>query len=453
MHDDELDEAERRALEAWATLPPPADFADRVVAARARAPAPARRRRWPLVVTGAVACAAAAALFTLTRTPSRADRGELIAASRTTRALGDRAVAVAEPSATLSWQIEDDGDAAIEQRAGEVFYRVERGGRFVVHTPVGDVHVTGTCFRIEVDPMNKPKQLLLSGAVGATLAAGIVVTVYEGHVIADARGARTELAAGQRATIGADGRAVIDDAHAPAEAAFAAVAAAATPDDKTASREQLLARTVTQRNEIAKLRGRLAELEQQGGSDSLTAGGGDGRRWAEASPDQLARWATECRLRNDEPGLDGWQPSTSLGRNERGLEPEELSAYNAALSEVQQRWRQQVRALYIEATNDVAGADVLSINAMHSEILQKSTPGEHNLVLQKLAAERAGLAQPPADLSATSPYERLMRGYLQLGDETEQALAKRLGAERAAAIRGEGWGQRSEWSGCPDPAR
>ncbi len=74
-------------------------------------------------------------------------------------------------------------------------------------------------------------------------------------------------------------------------------------------------------------------------------------------------------------------------------------------------------------------------------------------MLQRLANERAGLAPPPAELSKTSPAERLMRAYVQLGDQTEAALAKRLGPERAAAIRGDGWGSRSDWSGCPDASR
>jgi hypothetical protein len=152
-----------------------------------------------------------------------------------------------------------------------------------------------------------------------------------------------------------------------------------------------------------------------------------------------------------EPGFDGWRPSTTLGKNERGLEPGELAPYNAALSEIQQQWKQLVRALYIEATGDVTGADTLSIDAMRSEIQEKSGE-ESSVILQRLANERAGLAQPPADPSKSSPLERMMRAYLKLGDDTEAAIAKRLGPERAAQIRGDAWGSRSDWSGCPDPS-
>ena len=43
-----------------------------------------------------------------------------------------------------------------------------------------------------------------------------------------------------------------------------------------------------------------------------------------------------------------------------------------------------------------------------------------------------------------------MRASFQLGDQSEAALAKRLGAERAHAIRGDGWGARWELGGCPN---
>ena len=447
MNDDELNESERAALDACQPLAPPADFAARVLAARA-APRIAPRQTWRIVAAGIAAAAAAAAAIAIValRPASQAASGELVAAAiRTTRALGDRAVAVAEPTATLAWQIDDDGDAVIEQRAGDVFYRVDRGGPFVVHTPAGDVRVTGTCFRIEVKAMNRVKQLVLSGTVGAVVATGVVVTVYEGHVIADSKqGAHTELVAGSRATIGPDGRTVV-------AALGAADGTALAFDDRTATREQLLARANVQQGEIAKLRARVGELERSTDRrDHHDNGAEPGRAWYDPSAERLAGWVGECHVRSDDPGFERWQPSTSLGKNDRGLEPGELSQHNAALSEIQQQWKQLVHALYVEATGDVAGAETLSLDAMSGEIQEKASPGEHNVLLQRIAQERAGLAQPPADLSKTSPFERLFRSHLKLGDQAEQALAKRLGPERAKAIRGDGWGSRSDWSGCPE---
>jgi hypothetical protein len=435
---DELDPSERDALDTWAPMTPPNGFADRVLAAREIAPA---RKRWPLVAGLVAATAAAAAIaFMLLRAPSHhAAQGELAAQpTRVTKSLGERPIAVAEPQATLAWRIDDDGDAVIEQRAGDVFYRVEPGGSFVVHTPVGDVRVTGTCFRIEVT-MNRTKQLLLSGTVGAAIATGIVVTVYEGHVIADSKtGSRAEIAAGHRGTLSSDGRTVVDD-RTPTTIAM----------DDNVTREQLITRTHIQQSEIVKLRTRVAELEAAGDNHGDNEHGEDGRPWHDPSPEKLKEWAAACHVRNDEPGLDRWKPSTDLGKNERGLEPSELPQVNATFTELQKEWKQLVRALYIEATGDMQGADVLSSDAMRKEIEEKSAPEEHSLLLQRISAERAGMAQPPADLSKTSPYERLLRAYFALGDKAEAALAKRVGADRARAIRGEGWSSRWDMSGCP----
>ncbi len=155
-------------------------------------------------------------------------------------------------------------------------------------------------------------------------------------------------------------------------------------------------------------------------------------------------------MRADAPSFDHYQPMSPNQRNDRGIEPSEIPTVNAALGEVHQQWRQLLRALYIEATGDVAGADNLSISSMRSELQEKSSPGEHNLLLQRLARERAGLSPPPADLSKVSPYERMMRAFLELGNQAEAALARRLGPERAKEIRGDAWGSRSDWSGCPD---
>lgn len=124
---------------------------------------------------------------------------------------------------------------------------------------------------------------------------------------------------------------------------------------------------------------------------------------------------------------------------------------NGPLAEVQKRWGDLTRSPYIETTGDTVGADSLSSEAMRHEIEDKSPRGEMNVILQRISQERAGLAAPPADPSKTSPLERLMRANAELGDQSEAALARRLGAERAHAIRGEGWDSRHEMGGCPHP--
>ena len=109
-----------------------------------------------------------------------------------------------------------------------------------------------------------------------------------------------------------------------------------------------------------------------------------------------------------------------------------------------------MEALYIEATGDTQGADTLSYDAMRGEIEEKGADSEYSTLLQRIAMERAGMVPPPIDLSKASAFERMFRANLELGSKTEQALAKRLGPERAREIRGDGWDSRSVWAGCPD---
>lgn len=444
MQDDPPREDVDRALDAWTALLPPPEFADRVLAARdAALPSRPRLRRARLVV-GAVALAGAVAAVAVIalRTPHRAVRGELTAGQRTTAALGDRGLVVAEPQSELTWRIAD-GAADVTQRTGNVFYRVEPGGAFVVHTPAGDVRVTGTCFRIEVIPMRPNDKLVLAGIAGAAIASTVLVTVYEGHVIAETRSARTELAAGGQATLRAD------------DASIAAGATLATATDPAhASREQLIARTQQQQAQLLALRARVAQLEKVAarGSEELKDVPEPGRVWHDPSPEKLAEWVADCHVRTDQPSLDRFTPLTGPSKD-LGIEASEVAGYNAAITEMQKRWRDLVRSLYLETTGDAAGADSLSTESMRHEIEDKNPGEEHNLVLQKISQERAGLAAPPTDLARTSTLERLLRAYVALGDQSEAALAKRIGAERAHAIRGEGWSSRTELGGCPSKDR
>ncbi|MGE0872792.1 MAG: hypothetical protein AB7P03_29830 [Kofleriaceae bacterium] len=438
--DQELNPEERHTLEAWAPLAPSAGFADRVLAARQRS---LPRKRWPLVAGGVAACLAAAIAIVLVRTPSHESDGMLAATARTTATLGVRGKAVAEAHAELRWHIAGDGAASIDQSAGDVFYRVDPGGPFVVHTPAGDVRVTGTCFRIEVPIMNK-KHVLLSGTFGAALAAAVIITVYEGHVIAETKTGRTELVAGARATIGPDGKTIVDSANPATPAAMSGAIV-----DPNATREELIARATQQQLEIAKLRSRVSALENAGAGKKVRPED-VGRPWYEPSDETLKAWAAECRIRVDEPDITGFSALPAGETLDGHIKPEEVEHYNAAMLEVQQQWTKLVRALYVEVTGDSTGLDTLSLEAMRQEIQEKSPPEERPALLQRLARERAGLEPVPADTSKLSPLERMTRAWAQLGDQVESALAKRVGPERARQIRTpDGWGSRSEMAGCP----
>jgi hypothetical protein len=136
--------------------------------------------------------------------PEPASDGSLLASAREQHLIGERATVVAEPGADLSWRVATGGDAVVEQRTGIAFYRVEKGGSFVVKTPFGEAHVTGTCFTVEIPDMTT-KSHLLAAAGGAALAATLVLTVHEGSVDLKNDAGEVPVTAGEHATIAGAG--------------------------------------------------------------------------------------------------------------------------------------------------------------------------------------------------------------------------------------------------------
>jgi hypothetical protein len=427
----------------WPAEQPPDGFADRVLAATRAEPvrAPGRARRaW---LPGAALLGAAALLAVFVRPSTPVMMGERITATRETISLGARAIAVAEPDSALGWRVDGAG-AHVEQRAGNVFYRVERGGRFVVRTPAGDVEVRGTCFRVEVEPMTKS---LVQFAAGAAAATAVLVTVYEGKVLLANEQGQTALAAGEQA------RAVRGEAPSPANAADAArnQALAAAPTDG-ASREELLRRDQQQRSELARLRARVSELEQPSGGAASTDSK-DHEKYLDPSKEDLKKLADECKLKWDAPSIDT-NPTTVSDRtvNELGLSDAERTAVNQVTADENTRVTQQLRQLYLEVTGDKTGADSLGPRALESEIVAKSPDGEMQQIYARLSRERAGLQAAPANPSGESPAERMTRLLTGLGDQYERDLANAIGADRAHQMRTlrDGWGSKHSGSyGCP----
>lgn len=126
------------------------------------------------VLAGALSLAAAAVLvaaisWTWLDVPEISAQGQQLARERVTINIADRAAAAMEPGADLVWTVRKQR-VRVEQRRGSVFYRVDRGDKFRVSTPSGDVEVTGTCFRVSLGP-------------ASTLSAMVtMVSVLEGSV-------------------------------------------------------------------------------------------------------------------------------------------------------------------------------------------------------------------------------------------------------------------------------
>lgn len=510
---DELSAAQRELLQRWQPPAPPPGFADRVMAARqaagdeeasgasrasggrvalrptarraaAVAAGPPRRRALAWGGGALAALAVAAVALSWSSRPARApgvsdassgapDSGDARAsaaplrrmAGREALGLGGRGVAVAEAGAALGWR-RDGAALRVEQEAGEVFYRVDpiAGGRpgepkgsFTVATAAGEVRVTGTCFRVEVITMQPLKQGLIGAVAGAALATAVVVTVYEGKVVVASPSGSAQVRAGERVTLTPD-RPPVLGSGAPAQAVAIAELPAAAPN---ASREELLARDETLRQQVAQLSKRVHQLQavaMPGPGPGGGPGGGKQDSWLDKTPEQLLEFARECRVQLDlPPVMRGAAPK---------LDPETATALElstAQVSDVNQvfqtlgaDWGKQVRALYVEATGDGSGADSLSPQAMGQELQEKAAPGEPDALQRRIAEERAGMVPAPAQaqVAKASAFERYFRALTSLGDDAERAMAVVLGGEKAHKLRARngGWPVRMALAGCRDGA-
>jgi ferric-dicitrate binding protein FerR (iron transport regulator) len=470
--DDELTAAERAALtNAWPAPEPPAGFAERVLEARRGqvesaaaltalpvAPIARKRRRGALLVIGLVSGAAAVGLFYFSA--GRPDRPRLVGTvqvdARREIAIGPRGIAVAEAGSAIDWNVRADGTALVRQASGNVFYRVEPGGRFEVETPAGSVRVVGTCFRVEVEAMGSKSQVMLSAGAGAVITAAVLVTVYEGKVRVDNRHGSATLTAGESARLTAGAGPALADARSPNGAAGAGRSVPLGPppaDDAT--REQLIARDQAQRQTIASLEARVADLEAEvarrggPGGDDGEAGGNDRKMW-DIPPEEWARMAEQCAVRYALPSMDAEPKRLTAKTAERiGLGPDEVAPMNALLQKSHDRYMGTIRALYVEATGDTVGAESLEPSAMVTEIINKAGEHQEAEARRRVALEKAG--KLPVRGGAESPaVERLFRFLVSFGDELYADLVKEVGPERAAPLREKGYGSQTSMNGCDD---
>jgi hypothetical protein len=456
-------------LQGWNPATPPARFAESVVDVWMRERRSVHggsepRSRTAIVAAAAIAIAAALVLWWQWPRGS-VDEGMLAAESRQTVSLGSRARVVAEPGVTLAWRVGRDGAARVDQSRGSAFYRVDEGTPFEVVTPYGTVTVTGTCFSVEVVQDMGKRTWGKGMALGAALAAAVVVTVYEGGVVlADGHGS-VEVGPGERGIADGTGRPSRTNRIDDASSARAEGQLAARVQDQARELERLRTRDAEQLDQISRLR---EEVEALGGTvdeeDPIVRAkrchramrGEEGCSFVDPDEETLLEMARCGTVKVDQPAfLESDVPSQlSVATAEAlGLS----SAEEEVLLETARRFRQQytetLRQLYVEAGGNAALIDDLPPRAIDGMLRTMLDRTELEVAHRLISNERAGLAEPPTDATASSLAERYARHMLDVGNRFESALAETLGPDRAHELRRaeDGWpGGTSVYSGSCD---
>lgn len=429
------DEEPMDMLDAWEPQAPPADFAERVLREVRTEPAP-KRARWPrLVAAGAAAAIAAAVLLRVSGPPAH---GEAIAKERLTVPLGSRALAVLEPAATVKWNGDD-----VEQSAGDVFYRVEPGARFRVHTPAGDVEVMGTCFRVKLEE-SKEKDMqrrdLKSAGVGAALTALAMVTVYEGKVAVSHAGQRVELAAGESATTVASG------VVAAGGSASAADGEATAPDDPnedpTVRANRNLVRQVSEYrarlDAIGKQKAEIeAKLHKSEENLNATKDGAPAKSDFDVSPEEWKELAKDGTIKYQAPCMGPqaaqWKPEAD-DLDALGLSPQDAVPIKDAMSRVGQETWSQVKPLCAAAVGSEALADKIGPSTCIHLVLdiERDKDGAATDRARREVGEiRAGVRPMPAPDAKVHPVTKLFLTMTGSNQRLEHELAQSFGPEEA----------------------
>ncbi|HEY3819385.1 MAG TPA: FecR domain-containing protein [Polyangiaceae bacterium] len=449
---------DERDLEAWDAEEPPRGFAERVVAAARREDTARARPRAARVLAGLLLAAAMAAVVGLGVHRQRADaHGSVTADERREVRVGTRALAVLEPGAHVKW----DGDA-IEQDAGDVFWRVEPGARFVVHTPAAEVAVKGTCFRVNVregeDEMERKS--VVSGAVGALIAATAMVGVYEGKVAVSHAGQTVDLTAGQTAEAGPGG--VRRVGANPGDGVTPDPAAAQGTEGEralTVANANLADNVRDYRRKLEAIEAQKKTLEKElAEAQAKLADGGVPKSDYELSPQDLKELAKEGEVRMRVPcgGPKGDYAVSADTLNKLGLAPQDGPILQAAYAKSHERSWGVIEPLCSQA---LGGADVTHIGQQACVSILMNMASEKNAAaydedVRDVAEILAGTRPPPAPGATVDP---LVTAYLALAGETgtiQSELTQSLGPDdaRRAVFGDHGcWWNSSHGVGPRDP--
>jgi hypothetical protein len=426
---------DHRDLDAWEPEEPSKGFAERVVAAARREETARSKPRAARVFAGLLLAAAMAAVIGFGVHRTRVDaHGSVTAGERQEVRVGTRALAVLEKGAHVKW----DGDV-IEQDEGDVFWRVEPGARFVVHTPAADVAVKGTCFRVTVgngeDDMER--KTALSGVVGAVIAATAMVGVYEGKVAVSHAGQSVDLVAGQSAQAGPGG--VRRVAGGPADIVSPDPAAASGTEGEqalTAANANLADTVRDYRRKLEAIEAQKKKLEKELADAQLKlTDGGPMKSEYDLSPQDWKDLAKEGEVRMRLPcgGPKGDYSVSASDLNKLGLAPQDGPLLQAAYQQSHARSWGVIEPLCSQA---LGGADVTHVGQQACVSILMNQASEKNAAtydedVREVAEILAGTRPPPAPGAAVDP---LMTAYLALARETQNIqsdLSQSIGPDDA----------------------
>lgn len=457
-----MSDDDKHDLDAWEPQLPPSDFAERVLdriraeqAPASTAPAeplapaarPAKKpRRWGRDA-GVVSLLALAAALAMRVTSAPDAHGEKTAKDRVEVSLGSRALAVLEPGAQVKW----DGDDVVQSH-GDVFYRVEPGARFRVHTPAGDVEVKGTCFAVKIRgeaPSNEDasadmnKRDVKSGVVGAALSALAFVAVYEGKVAVSHAGERVDLGAGEAAQVGSDGvkkSVALGEGEKAFDAKVAANAANPGETPLAQANENLVAQVSEYRSRLEAIAAQKIELEQKlkKSEEKLAADGSAPRTRAEYDLNQedWAELAKKGQVKFRFPCFkeSGWEVAPSK-LNELGLAPQDGATIKDAYQRSYERIWKELRPMCAAAIGTSAEVvDKIGADACPHLIYDAAAKADKEAAAEahtQVAEIRAGLRAEPGPNEKVHPVMKLFLLLTGANKVFEGDLAKSFGPEEA----------------------
>ena len=218
------------------------------------------------------------------------------------------------------------------------------------------------------------------------------------------------------------------------------------PEPERESVERLQrAQIITLQARVRELERRVASSDAQNDAPALTR-----TKFHDFTDVELQAMARNCEVRFDLPRIarEPFRLSPDQGARLHLSDPEQ-NRVSAVLDAVNKDVVAHLRAFYLEATGDAAGADTLDPQSLMREILEKSPPSAVQAARSEISRERAGAMPAPSG----SIVERYLRYITSVGDSLQGALEPALGAQQAAAVRDALAASRSSMSGCAPTQR